>query len=85
MAALDIWVEQDAPPSTQGLLHRKTNEEGETVMTRPLCAYPAYSRYRGDGDPADAGSFVCTDPAIQSTSGSNENLPDTNNKEESTT
>lgn len=84
MAALSTWVEQDTPPSTQELLHRKIDEDGETVMTRPLCAYPAYPRYRGDGDPADAGSFVCADAANPSTPDSSENLPDTNDKEEST-
>ena len=30
--------------------------------TRPLCAYPAYARYKGQGDPENAAHFVCTEP-----------------------
>ena len=29
-------------------------------ISRPLCPYPAYARYIGKGDPAQASSFVCT-------------------------
>jgi feruloyl esterase len=29
-------------------------------MTRPLCKYPAFPRYKGSGDPNDAASFSCS-------------------------
>ena len=28
--------------------------------TRPLCPYPQAATYKGQGDPSDAASFVCT-------------------------
>jgi feruloyl esterase len=28
-------------------------------MQRPLCPYPQKAWYKGDGDPNDAGNFVC--------------------------
>jgi feruloyl esterase len=31
----------------------------DVQMTRPLCAYPQIAKYKGSGDPNDAGSFVC--------------------------
>jgi feruloyl esterase len=34
---------------------------GVTTLTRPLCPYPALSRYRGVGDPTKAESFDCVD------------------------
>lgn len=34
-----------------------------TPISRPLCPYPAYARYDGKGDAAQASSFVCTRPA----------------------
>jgi feruloyl esterase len=33
---------------------------GATILTRPLCIYPAYPRYKGRGDPNKASSFTCT-------------------------
>ena len=35
---------------------------GAPVLSRPLCVYPAYPRYKGSGDPDAASSFVCTTP-----------------------
>jgi Tannase and feruloyl esterase len=34
-------------------------ENGVTVRTRPLCAYPYVARYDGKGDPNSAESFDC--------------------------
>jgi hypothetical protein len=31
-------------------------------LTRLLCPYPSVARYKGAGNPNDAGSFVCTKP-----------------------
>lgn len=60
LKAMATWVEQGTAPSGQNLVHRKVNEAGDTTMTRPLCKYPAYPRYKGTGDPNDAASFNCS-------------------------
>ncbi|WP_033216234.1 DUF6351 family protein [Kitasatospora phosalacinea] len=56
LAALTAWVERGRAPRT--LAATLTTATGGTV-DRNLCAYPLVSRYKGDGDPADAGSFRC--------------------------
>ena len=33
------------------------------MMSRPMCRYPAYPRYRGGGDPLVATSFECASPS----------------------
>ncbi|MDT7797840.1 MAG: hypothetical protein QOI78_1273 [Actinomycetota bacterium] len=53
LSALEHWVDGGRPPANPvvaDLTHPRT---------RPLCAYPAWPRYRG-GDPDQASSFVCT-------------------------
>jgi feruloyl esterase len=58
-AALEDWVERGRPPD--GLIGTKRDLAiGAPRSTRPLCEYGSYPRYRGNGDPNDAGSFVCT-------------------------
>jgi Tannase and feruloyl esterase len=53
LAALDRWVESGQPPDN--LI--ATRQDGK--LSRPLCQYPTLPRYKGSGDPADAGSFEC--------------------------
>lgn len=53
LAALDKWVEAGATPDSVVA----SREDGK--LSRPLCGYPALARYKGSGDPADAGSFGC--------------------------
>jgi pimeloyl-ACP methyl ester carboxylesterase len=60
LKAMTTWVEQGIAPSAQNLLHRKLDAAGATTMTRPLCKYPAYPRYKGSGDPNDAANFSCS-------------------------
>ena len=58
LGALSRWVEQKQAPAT-------IVASGTTVYpgrTRPLCAYPAYARYDGKGDPEKAESFQCVTP-----------------------
>jgi hypothetical protein len=61
LAALSVWVEQGIAPSSQGLVHRTPAAAGES-LSRPACAYPAYPRYTGSGDPRDAANFDCAVP-----------------------
>jgi feruloyl esterase len=53
LTALDQWVESGQPP--ESLI--ATRNDGK--LSRPLCAYPTLPRYKGSGDPAEAGSFEC--------------------------
>ncbi len=52
------WVEQDQAPA-EIIAH------GSRVFpdrSRPLCPYPSYAQYTGEGDPEDASNFVCATP-----------------------
>jgi Tannase and feruloyl esterase len=61
LTALDRWVSRRHEPET--LTARKVDPAtGATLLSRPLCVYPAYPRYKGHGDPNAASSFVCTEP-----------------------
>lgn len=64
--ALEQWVEKGVAPGN--LIASKHAEEAPNaaptakpavVMTRPLCIYPAESKYKGKGDTNDAASFTC--------------------------
>jgi feruloyl esterase len=59
-AALEAWVEQGTPPQTIAATKFHNDKPADGVaMSRPLCPYPQVAHYKGDGDPADAASFVC--------------------------
>jgi feruloyl esterase len=60
LTALERWVEQGVAPDS--LLATKTDKEGKTLWTRPLCPHPQVARYDGKGDPKDAASFACATP-----------------------
>ena len=64
MAALADWVENDLPPDT--LVASRIDAAGNVLFTRPVCEFPKYPRYDGQGDPTDAGSFRCVPPARRS-------------------
>ena len=56
LPALERWVEEGIAPESIPA----TRVEGDTVVrSRPICAYPAASKWDGAGDPDDAGSFTC--------------------------
>jgi Tannase and feruloyl esterase len=47
------WVEKRIPPNTlQGAT-------ADGSRTRPVCRYPAFEKYKGQGDINDAKNFVC--------------------------
>ena len=60
MKALVGWVERGEAPSRQGVLQSKLDAAGKVVATRPMCRHPAYPRYKGSGDPAQASSYACS-------------------------
>jgi hypothetical protein len=61
MTPLINWVEDGVlPHDLVGL----RIDEGKVTRTRPLCAYPQVSRYRGTGDIDAQESFDCVDPEL---------------------
>lgn len=61
LGALDRWVTRQRPPGT--LRATKTDPDtGATLLSRPLCEWPAYPRYKGRGDPTRAINFECAQP-----------------------
>jgi hypothetical protein len=61
--ALDRWVESDLRPSSTTPVLRKLDQSGQEQLARPMCRYPQFARYRGEGDPRSAASFTCVDAA----------------------
>jgi len=63
-AALDLWVEKGIPPDKLiGTKFVDAEDPGKGVkMTRPLCAYPQFAKYKGTGDTNDAANFECKTP-----------------------
>src|SRR5690606_25970740 len=57
LAALDNWVENGVPPS--GLIMVDATDSETRGRTRPVCEYPAFPKYNGDGDIDEASSFHC--------------------------
>jgi feruloyl esterase len=56
LGALDAWVENGVAPKR--IIASRTRD-GETDMTRPLCAYPEVAVWDRAGNPNDAASFSC--------------------------
>jgi hypothetical protein len=58
LQSLVDWVEHGKTPE-------RITAKGSAVYpqrSRPLCAYPAYAHYNGNGDPEDASNFSCKQP-----------------------
>ena len=59
--ALERWVEGGEAPSTVvATKYRDDDPKKGVKATRPLCPYPQTATYKGQGDPGDAASFVCS-------------------------
>ena len=54
LTAVTNWVEKGTPPDSVA-----TTGKAFPGRSRPLCAYPKYAQYTGQGDPNDARNFVC--------------------------
>ena len=54
------WVERGTAPDR---LVAALRQDGKTIRTRPLCAYPAVAKFTEGGNKDDAGSFACSAPA----------------------
>ena len=56
LTAVVNWVEKGVAPDMIVGAHI---EGGKTMRTRPICAYPTVSRYKGTGSIDDAANFSC--------------------------
>jgi feruloyl esterase len=54
LSAIMNWVENGKAPDAVTAKSRT-----QPVRSRPLCAYPSYAAYSGQGDPQNAASFSC--------------------------
>ena len=59
MAAITDWVEDGEAPDE---IIAVKEQKGEVKMSRPLCPYPQYARYTGNGDTDAAENFECVAP-----------------------
>jgi feruloyl esterase len=57
LSALERWVEDGIPPT--GQIVTDTTDSPTRGRTRPLCAYPTWPKYIGEGDLNSATSFRC--------------------------
>jgi feruloyl esterase len=58
--ALEAWVEKGVVPDS--MIAAKFPEKlplEQVLMTRPICAYPSVTKYKGSGDTSDAANFRC--------------------------
>jgi hypothetical protein len=58
LGTIDRWASEGKAPD-RIIASRPANQP---PLSRPLCPYPMYARYRGDGSTQDAGSFECATP-----------------------
>ncbi|WP_155290329.1 tannase/feruloyl esterase family alpha/beta hydrolase [Rhodococcoides fascians] len=57
VGALAAWSEKSVPPTSAVVADANPNGE---QRTRPLCEYPSWPKYAGEGNPNDASAFECT-------------------------
>ena len=60
--ALQEWVEKGKAPDQIIFNHTESGRGGKVYRTRPVCAYPKLSKYKGSGDINDAANFTCVSP-----------------------
>ncbi|MBC7957672.1 MAG: tannase/feruloyl esterase family alpha/beta hydrolase [Cytophagales bacterium] len=60
LEATTQWVEAGTRPSSRNLpMVKLSPSTGQLELSRPLCRYPSFPRYRGSGDVNSASSFSC--------------------------
>jgi pimeloyl-ACP methyl ester carboxylesterase len=63
LATMEAWAEDDQSPDDLVASRFSSgffDDGSEPELQRPLCEWPAFPRYDGEGDPTDADSFVCS-------------------------
>jgi hypothetical protein len=59
LGALDGWVDSGKAPGELTQVSQEAKAPFTIVASRPMCLYPAFPHYRGEGDPNDKASFTC--------------------------
>lgn len=63
VSSMARWVEKGvAPAKIIATKYVDGSPAKGVALQRPLCAYPDVARYKGSGDPNDAGNFNCAKP-----------------------
>jgi feruloyl esterase len=60
LGALDEWVDSGKAPAELMQVSQEAKAPFKAVASRPMCLYPSYPRYKGEGDTNEASSFTCT-------------------------
>jgi feruloyl esterase len=60
LEVLDDWVNSGTAPDTLMQVSQERQPPFKLLAARPMCRYPLYPRYDGQGDPNAASSFACT-------------------------
>jgi pimeloyl-ACP methyl ester carboxylesterase len=60
LGALDEWADGGNAPGVLAQVTQERDAPFRVTASRPMCRYPEYPRYKGQGDPTAASSFVCT-------------------------
>jgi hypothetical protein len=58
--AIDAWVDRNTAPDNLVQVAQDAKPPFAVTAARPMCRYPAWPRYKGEGSPNDAPSFACT-------------------------
>ena len=56
IGAMEAWREKGVTPT------QLTGFNPQTSLTRPICSYPQYTRYKGTGNIKDAANWTCAAP-----------------------
>lgn len=57
LGAMERWVESGAAPDR--ITVSRVTDNGQVDMTRPLCPYPQFAKWKGAGSTNDAENFTC--------------------------
>ena len=63
LEAIDTWADHGAAPDALVQVAQEAKPPFAVTASRPMCRYPAWPRYKGEGSPKEAASFACvTEP-----------------------
>jgi hypothetical protein len=59
LGALDGWADGGKAPGELMQVSQEPKAPFKTIAARPMCLYPSFPHYKGEGDPNEASSFAC--------------------------
>jgi feruloyl esterase len=60
LGALDGWADGGKAPAELVQVSQENKAPFKTLASRPMCLYPTFPHYSGQGDPNESSSFTCT-------------------------